>query len=135
MKNNLLGMLFIALGVYTLYTQTLHSASMPTGNIQAVTPKEAYRCLINHKNITVLDVRSLEEFEDDGYLSNAKLIPLKKLSKKLNKLNKNKKILVYCHSGRRSGIASKLLSEHGFRVLDVQGGMAAWIDQELPYEF
>jgi len=135
MKNKLLGMLFIVLGIYALYTKTLHATSMHTGNIEALSPKEAYRCLLNHKNITILDVRSLEEFEEEGYLSNAKLIPLNKLNKKLNKLNKNKKILVYCHSGRRSGIASKLLSEHGFNVLDVQGGMTAWIDQELPYEF
>jgi len=135
-RKNLLGMLLVVFGIYILYTKNLYATSIYNKNsIENITPKEAYGYLLTHQNITVLDVRTLEEFEDDGYLSDAKNIPLNRLAQNLNRLDKNKKILVYCHTGHRSTIASQLLSKNGFNVLNVQGGISAWIDKDLPYEF
>lgn len=41
--------------------------------------------------------------------------------------DKNKKIVLICHSGSRSAKAAKLLSDNGFtNVYDIQGGLNEW---------
>ena len=39
---------------------------------------------------------------------------------------REKKIIVYCRSGNRSGIATRILSENGFNALNMIGGMNGW---------
>ncbi len=129
-KRKIIGILFIFIGLYTLYTNKLEANIVHT-----ISVKEAHQYIQNNSNITILDIRSKDEFEDDGYLFDAKLIPLYLLSGKMNSLNKNKIILVYCHSGKRSSLAADLLSKNGFRVLNLKGGMSSWVDHELPYVF
>ena len=40
----------------------------------------------------------------------------------LNKLDKNKKIYVMCHSGMRSYLSSRILIENGFDAYNFAGG-------------
>ena len=39
---------------------------------------------------------------------------------------RDKKIIVYCRSGNRSGTATKILNENGFKALNMLGGMNVW---------
>ena len=41
-------------------------------------------------------------------------------------------IAVYCGSGKRSAIASKQLSDNGYNVLNMDGGLMAWKASGLP---
>jgi len=93
-------------------------------NFTSVTPQQAIVLLENDDNITLLDVRTPEEFRS-GHLRDATLIPLGKLETNLNKLapSKNKKILVYCRSGNRSVAASRILEKHGFTPLNIKEGI------------
>jgi len=93
-------------------------------NFTSVTPQQAIALLENDDNITLLDVRTPQEFRS-GHLRDATLIPLGKLEANLNKLapSKNKKILVYCRSGNRSIAASRILEKHGFTPLNVKEGI------------
>jgi len=83
-------------------------------------------------NLTILDVRTPEEFKADGHLANAKLIPVGQLSKNLNMLDKSKKVLVYCRSGSRSVHATRILVSNGFTPLNMSGGINAWKAEKLP---
>jgi rhodanese-related sulfurtransferase len=93
-------------------------------NFESVTPKQAVTLLRNDRNITLLDVRTPEEFRN-GHLRNATLLPLKRLEANLDKLTplKTRKILVYCRSGSRSIAASRILEKHGFTPLNIKGGI------------
>ncbi len=95
-------------------------------NFKSVTAKQAYTLIQNDENITILDVRSIEEFKSHHVIG-AKLIPLSKLETNLNKLkyDKNKNILVYCQTGRRSISASRILENNGFTPLNIEGGIIA----------
>jgi len=74
----------------------------------------------------VLDVRTPEEYAE-GHIQGAKLIPVQVLAKHLAEVPKDKQVYVYCHSGRRSANASKLLAENGFtRIENMVGGITAW---------
>ncbi|WP_065188501.1 rhodanese-like domain-containing protein [Shewanella woodyi] len=63
----------------------------------------------------VVDVRTAQEFTT-GHLDNAINIPFETIAEGLNKLNvdKEREIVLYCRSGRRSGIANDTLIEKGY---------------------
>lgn len=73
-----------------------------------------------------VDVRNPEEL-NDGYAPNALNIPLPVLRERVGELSKDKDLLVYCRSGRRSEIATKYLMSQGYeRVYNVLGGYLAY---------
>jgi rhodanese-related sulfurtransferase len=117
--NILYGVAMILMAVYFSYTKGWILA-----NFESITPKQAQILLQNDENVTLLDVRTIEEFKS-GHLRDAKLIPLSELEKNLDKLkaDKNKKIIVYCRSGSRSVSASRILEKHGFTPLNVKQGI------------
>jgi rhodanese-related sulfurtransferase len=62
-------------------------------------------------------------------------IPLNRLTENLEKLPKDRPLLVYCADGYRSSIAASLLQSHGFpRVSEIAGGIVAWEAANLPVE-
>jgi len=74
----------------------------------------------------LLDVRTVEEYKA-GHIPGAKLMPVDILDKHLADIPKDKQVYVYCHSGKRSARAAKLLAGHGFtNIENVQGGIEAW---------
>ena len=95
-------------------------------NFESITAEQAYTLMENDQNVTLLDVRTIEELKSH-HVRGAQLIPLGELENNLEKLeaSKNKKILVYCQTGRRSVSASRILENSGFTPLNVEGGIIA----------
>ena len=93
-------------------------------NFESIDAKQAIHLLENDDNVTLLDVRTIQEYKS-GHLRDATLIPVQALSKNLGMLrqDKNKKIIVYCRTGSRSVSASRILEENGFTPLNVKGGI------------
>lgn len=84
------------------------------------------RIMVDSNSVLILDVRSQSEY-DSGHIRNAKVIPVTELPGRLNELNKNDSILVYCLGGGRSKTASQLLTDNGFEhVSNMLGGISAW---------
>ncbi len=112
------------IGMAGLLVWFAYSKGWILANFTSVTPQQAVTLLENDDNVTLLDVRTPEEFRS-GHLRDATLIPLGKLEANLNKLApfKNRKILVYCRSGNRSVAASRILEKHGFTPLNVKEGI------------
>jgi rhodanese-related sulfurtransferase len=95
-------------------------------NFQSISAKQAYSLMQEDNNVTLLDVRTIEEFKSH-HVRDAQLILLGKLENNLQKLkaHKNKKILVYCQTGRRSVSASRILENNGFTPINIEGGIIA----------
>ena len=77
----------------------------------------------------ILDVRTKAEF-DQGHIPGAVLMDFYQpdFKEKMNKLDKSKKIVLYCAAGVRSGRALQLFIDSGYRqVADLQGGFQAWL--------
>ncbi len=93
-------------------------------NFKSIDAKTAITLLKNDTNVSLLDVRTIQEYKE-GHLRDARLIPIQTLSEKLTmlKADKNKQILVYCRTGNRSLAASRILKEHGFTPLNIKGGI------------
>ena len=96
-----------------------------------ITGEEAKR-MVDTEDVSLLDVRTEEEY-NPAHIEGATLIPVSELSNRTGELNKSKKIVVYCLSGRRSATASSILVEHGFeRIYNVLGGINAWEERGYP---
>jgi rhodanese-related sulfurtransferase len=93
-------------------------------NFESIDAKQAIALLENDENVTLLDVRTIEEYKE-GHLRDATLIPVHALAQNLGMLkqDKNKKIIVYCRTGNRSITASRILEKHGFTPVNVKGGI------------
>ena len=73
----------------------------------------------------VLDVRQPAEYKS-GHIAGTKLIPLHELQDKITQLPKDRPIIAVCRSGSRSGRAARILTEAGYEVENLRGGMIAW---------
>ena len=47
-------------------------------------------------------------------------------------LKKDETVLVYCRSGRRSMNAAEILTELGYKVINLEGGIIDWEGNGLP---
>ena len=81
--------------------------------------------LYQKESLTVLDVREVEEFEA-LHLEGAHNLPLSQLADSYDQLDKDLLHYVICKSGMRSARACQFLSEQGYEVVNVQGGMMAF---------
>lgn len=94
-------------------------------------PEEVASILADQKSVAslnVLDVRTPEEFQPEC-LGGAKNIDFDAadFETKIATLDKNADYLVYCRSGRRSGLAVSKMRELGFtNIVELKGGMNAW---------
>jgi NADPH-dependent 2,4-dienoyl-CoA reductase/sulfur reductase-like enzyme/rhodanese-related sulfurtransferase len=77
------------------------------------------------ENNILLDVRTSSEFEA-GHILNALNIPLDSIRERLNELDKNKKIYIYCLGGQRGYLAQQILKQHGFNTENLSGGFQLW---------
>ncbi len=81
--------------------------------------------ILEDKEITLLDIRTKDEF-DSGHLKNANNIDFydPNFANTINQLDKDKKYLVYCRSGNRSGQAVELMKKQGFKnIINLRGGI------------
>jgi rhodanese-related sulfurtransferase len=96
-------------------------------NYKVVSQTE-FKSLIKAGKGQLLDVRTPSEF-NAGHIKTAENIDFtgSDFREKVSKLDREKPVLIYCHSGNRSGKASLILKELGFKeVYDLQGGYSNW---------
>jgi len=80
----------------------------------------------------LLDVREPHEHQLCR-LPGAVLIPMREVPKRLEELDRNQEIVVYCRSGARSAKIAQLLRASGFPVVrNLTGGILAWSDKVDP---
>ena len=69
----------------------------------------------------ILDVR--EPFEISlGTIESSVNIPLGEIRKRINEIPKDKTIYVYCQVGQRGYVACRMLSQLGYKVINIDGG-------------
>ena len=100
-----------------------------------VTVDQAHEMLSSDPTIFLLDVRSTGEYENDGHIPGAYLIPHTDVNVRSNELptDKGSPILVYCRSGFRSSMASQDLVDLGYTdVRNILGGFSTWAGRGYP---
>jgi len=90
----------------------------------------------HQSEVTLLDVRSAEEFNGpDGRVAGSLLIPLPELENRSGELPADRPLVVVCHSGSRSALATQQLLKAGRqRVANLRGGLSRWAAEGYPLE-
>jgi len=109
--------------------------STPTlSSQQVITSADLVERLETADAPVILDVRSPEEYAE-GHIPGAINVPYDQIPANLDSLESfvSAEVVVYCRTGRRAGVAEKVLREAGFtRVLDLEGHMTSWNEAGLP---
>jgi uncharacterized NAD(P)/FAD-binding protein YdhS len=96
--------------------------------LELLTPKD----LKIANDVFIIDVRTPSEW-NHGHISSAHHMELAKFKDLISQVPQNQKIATICGSGFRASIAASLLQKNGFDdVANVQGGMQAWRQANLP---
>jgi len=105
------------------------AAWAPVQRSYAGLPELAPTWVAEHQGeITLVDVRSAEEFHGpDGRIAGSLLIPLPELESRLGELPAEQPLVVVCHSGSRSALATQQLLKAGRQqVANLRGGITGW---------
>jgi rhodanese-related sulfurtransferase len=117
-------------GIWLTYSQR--------GDVNMViTPEQAIELIQKNKNnpnFVILDVRTPEEYQGGGITGAVNIDSYAAdFKNSLNRLDKNKKYLVYCRTGHRSAAAAAAMKTLKFKeVYDLAGGVVAWSQKGYP---
>ncbi|WP_338657105.1 rhodanese-like domain-containing protein (plasmid) [Sporosarcina psychrophila] len=93
--------------------------------MKQIYPNEVEALLKEKSPINIIDVREADEVQA-GKIPNAIHIPLGLVEFKMQDLDKSKEYIMVCRSGGRSSKAATLLEDHGYKVVNMTGGMLEW---------
>ena len=103
--------------------------------MKEVTVQELKELMDSGADFQLIDIREPHEY--DFCNLNGELIPQGDIPDNLDKIDRNKKVILQCRSGSRSGnMVQWLEKNHGFQNLyNLKGGILAWareIDPSMP---
>jgi rhodanese-related sulfurtransferase len=91
---------------------------------------ELYQRLQQKNNVTIIDVRAEEKFQD-YHIGKSRNIP-KTLIFNLNEgeedlaLPKDQELIIACTTGNSAAKCADILNEHGYKTVVLDGGLTAW---------
>lgn len=103
--------------------------------MREITVQELKDMQDNNEDFQLVDVREPDEYEVANL--NGELIPLGQILQEHEKISREKKVVIHCRSGARSGNAVQLLEQqHGLdNLYNLKGGIRAYsmeIDPSIP---
>jgi glyoxylase-like metal-dependent hydrolase (beta-lactamase superfamily II)/rhodanese-related sulfurtransferase len=107
----------------------------PVSRSYAGLPELPAAWVAEHRHaVTILDVRSREEVEGpDGHIDGSVAIPLPELEQRLAEIPTGQPVVVVCHAGSRSALATQQLLKAGLeQVANLRGGLSRWADEGYP---
>lgn len=82
----------------------------------------------------VLDVRTPQEYAA-GHVPGAVNVPYDQVAGRLAEIPRDKDVVIYCRTGRRTGLAAEALGASGYtRLAHLEGDMTAWLERNQPVE-
>lgn len=86
----------------------------------------------NNKNAEIIDIRGVAEF-NSGHIAGAKNIFVGTLLQNLDKVPKDKPVIIHCQGGDRAAIGYSLLVKNGYtNVSNYSGGINEWVKEQQP---
>ncbi|WP_324717407.1 molybdopterin-synthase adenylyltransferase MoeB [Carboxydochorda subterranea] len=103
------------------------------GGVAQLSPPDVWK-RVQEGGVVLLDVREKAE-RDIMRIEGSLWIPLGELPQRLHELPKGRDLVAYCAVGERSARAVALLRRSGWeRAFNLQGGIIAWLNHQLPVE-
>jgi rhodanese-related sulfurtransferase len=96
-----------------------------------IKPVDVNEKMIYGEEFLLIDNRRADEYEA-GYVDGAVNIPLEEMMSRLDEIDQDAEIIVYCRSGVRGMIGTLALRMLGYDALNMSGGYLGWQAEELP---
>jgi len=113
-------------------TGAVPASGLPVAELPNIGAVELGRRLGADRDLVVLDVREPFEWEE-GHVPGALHIPMGEVATRLGEIPRERPVALVCRGGPRSSTVGSLLLGQGFsRLLNVWGGMGAWMEAGLP---
>jgi len=110
----------------------MKSESVGEGTLEIWTPQEVAAACASGE-VVVIDVRTPQEYMLE-HVEGAMLMPLPFFKPDMLPGQSDKRIILHCGSGVRSGMMGRLALKHGVdRIAHMEGGFTAWKEAGLPY--
>src|SRR3954464_3700667 len=93
--------------------------------MKEITGQEVKTAMNTGMKLDIIDVREVDEVAA-GKIPGSINIPLSLLEFRMHELDKSKEYIIVCRSGARSGRVVQFLEYHGFKALNMFGGMMNW---------
>ena len=93
--------------------------------MKEITTTELQERLEKGEQLNLVDVREADEVAE-GIIPGAIHIPLGEVPERMGELDSSKPYIFICRSGGRSGRATEFLTDEGYDVTNMVGGMLAW---------
>jgi len=104
------------------------ACELPATDVGVIEPTELARRLAEAP-VRLLDVRTDEEWAI-VHLDGAMHIPIAELDQRIEELDPDAPLVVYCKMGGRGARAVRVLLDHGFtHVVNLSGGLDRWADE------
>jgi hydroxyacylglutathione hydrolase len=90
------------------------------------------KVLANDSTVQVVDLRGVAEF-NAGHIKDAENVFVGTLPNNLDKISKDKKVMIHCQGGDRASIAYSILVKNGFKnIVNYSAGMNEWVNTGEP---
>ena len=134
----LIGVVIISIVLLQGCTTTEDNRSLlKTQTLLDITAIETYALIKNNTenpNFIIIDIRTPEEYKS-GHLEDAIIMDYYEntFEKDIDQLDKEKIYLIYCRTGRRTGLAMEIMKDlNFFNVYNMLGGITQWEKEGLP---
>lgn len=129
-----IGLLILGALAWQAIPATEHTDDSASRSYQKLTAEQAEKWI--NEGALVIDVREPYEFAE-GHIPQAKNIPLGELPRRLDKVPKDKRLVLVCRSGNRSSKAARFLLDQAYppdAIGNLEGGMLRWQAEGKPVE-
>jgi hydroxyacylglutathione hydrolase len=93
---------------------------------------DQFKDLYTNNGIQVVDIRGAAEYQS-GHIQGAEHVFLGTMLHNLDKIRKDRKVVIHCQGGDRAAIGYSLLAKNGFdNVLNYSGGVNEWVNTGNP---
>lgn len=104
------------------------------GTLKSISTQELNDLFSKKSDFTLLDVRENEEIAI-AKIQSSTHIPMGQIVDRIDEIDKNKPVIVMCHSGGRSARVCGYLEDNGYDATNLSGGINSWsinIDPSVP---
>ncbi len=118
-------------------TQEVVVTPFESEQLREISPLDAFEMIqnnIGNEDFVILDVRTRKELSG-GYIENSINLDFwsENFRDELDKFDKNKTYLIYCHTGVRGGKSLRIAEELGFiEAYSIEGGIVQWEAEGFP---
>jgi hydroxyacylglutathione hydrolase len=104
----------------------LYAGNLSKSNIVTIDTVKA------NKDAAIIDIRGVAEF-NSGHIAGAKNVFVGTLLQNLDKVPKDKPVIMHCQGGDRAAIGYSLLVKEGYsNIMNYSGGINEWVKEQQP---